>query len=242
MNTLKDLTGQKFGLLTVVGRGEDYVSPKGNRRPRWICQCECGGVALCQGGNLKSGKVRSCGCLQKKLARRRAISAPNRKIDITGERFGRLTAIRPVRSESNEGVIWLCVCDCGNEVLEPAKRLRSGGVLSCGCLRKDKIAEVNRKHSKSHKSRLYKVWVGMRQRCKDPNHKSYKNYGGRGIRICKEWDDFEVFEDWAIANGYNPDASYGECTIDRINVDGDYEPTNCRWVDSKTQANNKRTK
>lgn len=242
MNILKDLTGQKFGLLTVIGRGDDYVSPTGHRRPRWICQCECGGTALCQGGTLKSGKVQSCGCLQKNHARQLATTGSNRKVDITNERFGRLVAIKPVSSEKNDGVYWLCKCDCGCEVLEPVKRLRSGRVLSCGCLRNDKISEVNKKHQKSHKSRLYNVWVGMRQRCNDPNHKSFMNYGGRGIKVCKEWDDFTVFEKWAMENGYDPDASYGECTLDRVNVDGNYEPSNCRWADLLTQAHNKRIK
>lgn len=242
MNALKDLTGQKFGLLTVVGRGEDYIAPSGKKRPRWICKCECGGETLCQSGTLHAGKVRSCGCLQKDNARRQALTGTNRRIDITGERFGRLVAIKPVSSDKNNGVIWLCKCDCGCEVLQPVKRLRNGGVLSCGCLRNDTISEVNKKHNKSHKSRLYNVWLGMRQRCNDQNHKSFVNYGGRGIKVCDEWDNFDAFEQWAMSNGYKPDAPYGECTLDRVNVDGNYEPSNCRWVDAITQAHNKRAK
>ena len=109
-------------------------------------------------------------------------------------------------------------------------------------MRDEKIAEVSKKHGKSRKSRLYNVWVGMRQRCNDKNHKSYKNYGGRGIRVCEEWDDFESFEAWALDNGYDKDAPYGECTLDRIDVNGNYEPSNCRWVDAATQARNKRKK
>lgn len=243
VNTLKDLTGLKFGMLTVVSRGEDYVSPKGKRRPRWICQCECGGTTLVQSGTLWAGKVQSCGCLQKKHASELAIqNAHKRALNIAGERFGRLVAIKPVDHNSVDGYIWLCRCDCGSEVTKPLKRLRSGGVSSCGCLKIDTISDVNRKHSKTvKKPRLYKVWVGMRQRCNDPNHKSYANYGGRGIAVCVEWDDFLAFEEWAIANGYDETAPYGECTLDRIDVDGNYEPSNCRWVDSITQANNKRS-
>lgn len=80
----------------------------------------------------------------------------------------------------------------------------------------------------------------MRQRCNDPAHKSYHNYGGRGITVCSEWDDYAAFERWAFDNGYDPSAPYGACTLDRIDVNGNYEPGNCRWVDAKEQAKNKR--
>ena len=120
--------------------------------------------------------------------------------------------------------------------------LNSGKTKSCGCLRDDMIAEVNKKHGKAgvgKKSRLYNVWVGMRQRCNDKNHTSYHNYGGRGISVCPEWDDFETFESWALVNGYDPDAEYGKCTLDRIDVNGNYEPGNCRWISMSEQNKNK---
>lgn len=239
-NKLKDLTGTKYGMLTVIGRGEDYIYPNGRRIPRWLCQCECGGTTLAQSGNLRHGKTKSCGCLQRKQASERMRKQNYNAIDISGQKFGRLTAIRPVERRSNYGVIWLCACDCGEKTTVPTKMLRSGNTRSCGCIKKEKISRVNYIHGKAHNSRLYNIWVGMRQRCLDPNHKSYKNYGGRGISICNEWNNFEAFEQWALKRGYDAQAAYGQCTIDRIDVDGNYDPDNCRWVDSKIQANNKR--
>ncbi len=240
---MEDLTGRKFGRLTVIARGEDYVNPNsGKRRPRWICKCDCGCSALCQAGALKNGRAKSCGCLRNEIIKQPRGPNHERQIDITWQRFGKLTAIKPVGKSGHNGILWECRCDCGNIINRDCADLRSGNVKSCGCFRNEKISAVNRKHGESHKSRLYSVWVGMRQRCNDPNHKSYHNYGGRGISVCEEWNDFAIFKRWALENGYDADAKYGECTLDRIDVDGNYKPSNCRWVDSKTQAKNKRNK
>ena len=89
-------------------------------------------------------------------------------------------------------------------------------------------------------TRLYKIWTDMRTRCNNPNSKNYEYYGKRGISVCSEWDDFEVFQKWAYSNGYKDDAKRGECTLDRIDVNGNYKPSNCRWINMKTQCQNRR--
>jgi len=155
-------------------------------------------------------------------------------IDLTGERFERLCVIRRVGNKKDK-VMWLCKCDCGNETNATGTHLKRGSIKSCGCLRR----ELQTKHGE-HKSRLYGVWRDMKSRCYDANLKSYKNYGGRGITVCDDWHDFANFREWAYDNGYHPEAPKWKCTLDRINNNGNYEPSNCRWVDMKIQNHNKR--
>ena len=150
--------------------------------------------------------------------------------DITGQKFGRLTALYKLHNNHKEKNYYLCVCDCGNLKEIRGTSLTSGDTKSCGCLRKEKIT----KHG-LYNTRLHSIWNSMINRCYNKNRKSYLNYGERGITMCEEWrKDFMVFYDWAMNNGYKDNL-----TIDRIDIDGDYEPDNCRWVDYKTQARNK---
>lgn len=158
-----------------------------------------------------------------------------RVIDITGKRFERLVVIKKVGLDKYRNMCWLCECDCGKQVVVSGKSLRNGSKRSCGCLQKELTAIRFATHNKSNE-RVYRIWKSMKKRCENPNYKWYANYGGRGIRVCDEWQKFEPFYEWATSNGYAENL-----TIDRIDVNGNYEPNNCRWVDMTTQSNNKRT-
>lgn len=152
--------------------------------------------------------------------------------DLVGKRFGRLIVIRFEGSDLNGHSCWLCECECGNRTVVAGTNLKRGLTTSCGCRRNEVTSERLTTHG-MYGSSLYNCWSGMLQRCKNPNDKLYHRYGGRGIEVCEEWNDFENFYNWAIENNYKP-----ELTIDRINNDDGYYPKNCRWADRITQSNN----
>ena len=158
--------------------------------------------------------------------------------NLTGQRFGRLVVIERSGSDKYRRAMWKCQCDCGEIRVEYSTNLLGGRVNSCGCLRAEK--NRNRITHGKRKSRLYCVWSDMKNRCYNPKIHNYHRYGGRGITICDEWrNDFQAFYEWAMANGYDENAPYMQCTIDRIDNDKGYSPDNCRWVDMKVQNNNK---
>ena len=160
-------------------------------------------------------------------------------IDLTDLSFGRWQVIR--YAGYNRGAMWECRCECGTIATVRSDHLRYGKSTSCGCFRAEVTAKETAKKIAKHgmwNTRLYREWVGMKQRCSPScSEQQYDRYYGRGIRVCEEWEnDFSAFKEWALNNGYSD-----ELSIDRIDNDGNYEPSNCRWVGEKEQSNNRST-
>lgn len=160
--------------------------------------------------------------------------------DRTGKRFGRLLCIQPKgREPKSRSTLWECICDCGSVVIIRSDSLVHGNTKSCGCMQKEKARELVLKRNYKHGlvgTRIYRIWHHMKERCLDQSCKDFVNYGGRGINICTEWkNDFNQFYIWSMQNGYSD-----ILTIDRMNNDGDYTPSNCRWATRTEQNRNKR--
>jgi hypothetical protein len=156
----------------------------------------------------------------------------NRFKDLTNIRFGKLLAIKPIKKHDNSKYYWECICDCGNTKIIMSSNLLRGISTTCGC-GKIKIGEKTRKHGMA-KTRIFKIWAGIRKRCTNSKCKTYPLYGGRGISISPRWDEFINFYN-DMKDGYSDNLS-----LDRINPNGNYEPGNCRWATQKTQNRNRR--
>lgn len=239
MAKLIDLTGQRFGKLTVLRQGKGRHTKGGVYKTTWICRCDCGNETETDAERLKSGHTTSCGCFKKE-------NKGSRFEDLTGQKFNRLTVIRFLKPEERKTRLyhWLCQCDCGNYVHASANKLKTGLQKSCGCLKEEMksfIGTVNKKYKNTNK-RLYSVYHGMIDRCYNPKHSHYRTYGGRGITVCDEWlgeFGYDAFAEWAFPSGYDENAEHGECTLDRIDVNKGYSPDNCRWISNAEQQHNR---
>ena len=215
--------GEKYNMLECV----KYIDSD-KRGKRFLFKCDCGNKVEYTGTYVKNNRYKSCGCRKYNK---------NKDEDILKTKFNRLRPIERVEN-INRGKAFLCRCDCGNESIVPLYSLKNGGTKSCGCLNSEVQSKFMIKYSTKHgksKSPEYKVWKGMKNRCNNPRATGYENYGGRGIKVCKRWDD--SFENFIKDMGERPNENY---QIDRIDNDKGYAPNNCKWVTPSENSLNKR--
>lgn len=218
-HNFEDLSGKKFNMLSVAS-----YAGKGNGRSLWNCKCDCGNETTASSYELTHGRKKSCGCLRTAI----------RSMDFVGYENEDLIVTSPSKEKSGHERLWNYQCKyCGKE-----NRATKGNIkrklATCKCIHYKRVSEGESLRGRN--TRIYNIWCSMKTRCFNSNEKCYKHYGGRGISVCDEWkDDFGAFYDWSISNGYKDGLS-----IERKNVNENYEPNNCEWITIKEQAANKR--
>lgn len=218
-NRVVDLTGRRFGKLTVIRRGENH-----GHYLKWICQCDCGNVKESTGNHLKNGSVKSCGCYKDHYREQIA----KRTKDMAGKTFGRLKVIDQYFTGRSGNAYWNCVCECGNKVIVAGRSLRSGHTVSCGCAQLDAV----KTHGLSYHP-LYKIWKGIIARCHDGSHPAYDLYGAKGIEVCQAWRD--SMQNFIDDMGPRPKGT----SIDRLDGTKGYSKDNCQWATMTQQQNNR---
>ncbi len=223
----RDLQGQRFGMLKVLSEAAPYRG----KDTAWVCHCDCGKTKVVVGYSLTGGRTKSCG------------SHPKGKTvnDLTGQRFGKLLVISRAGRDKRNRILWSCSCDCDPKktpIVVQGSHLTRGHTLSCGCFRSEKLSQMVTRHGQARRSGYsgaYASWSNMMKRCTNSNFRFWKNYGGRGIKVCKRWLKFENF--YADMK----DRPTG-LTLDRNDSNGNYEPENCSWASRIRQAQNQRVR
>ena len=221
----RDITGMRFGRLTVIkecDRRQKHLT-------RWVCKCDCGNEKEINTSDLTSGRTLSCGCQGRENRKK------SREKNMIGVRVGKLLVLEKLqkRKGANKSIVYLCLCDCGETTEVITSHLASKKVQSCGCSHTDALLKRNTTHGMRYNG-VYHVWNGMIQRCENPKAPNFKNYGGRGIKVCPEWHD-----PWTFLKDMG-DRPSKDHSIERKNVNGNYCPENCCWTTLDVQANNKR--
>ena len=203
----------------------------------WECQCDCGNTKIIYGARLRNGSELSCGCNDKDKRNEKGQFIKGQvKTDYTGKRFGMLTVLGLDKIE-NRCSWWKVKCDCGTVKSVRGNTLKV--IRSCGCIKKkqDVINLGIKNHHELTYHPVYPIWNAMIQRCENPKFEYYKDYGGRGIKVCDEWKDIRNFAKWADETGFETGRNL---SIERKDVNGDYCPENCIWIDRKYQPRNRR--
>lgn len=234
-----DLSGNQYDGFTVIRKGSGRYTSGGQYKTTWICKCDyCGSEFEADSQSIRRNSIKSCGCMRYNKV------SNSKRLKLEGKRFGRLIVVKwiPFEERKNKKKIWLCQCDCGNFIEVETGKLQTCHTRSCGCLKneyKSKIGDLNKKYTHHGDKKLYGVYKAMLERCYNPQNRRYKDYGGRGVKVCDLWQGefgYDEFAKWALNNGRKDGL-----TIDRIDVNGNYEPSNCRWITNQEQQYNKRT-